>query len=126
MEAFSTELSTVITRFLKLKEWPPIRRIVVGGCLRSSQIGELVSGRSSVRLKGAGHDIELVAIQHHPDQAALVGAFFFSSRRRHTRCNCDWSSDVCSSDLCPVTVMPVSSTTVSSPPPSGTVTCWLR
>src|SRR3989338_9925934 len=24
---------------------------------------------------------------------------FFSSRRRHTRCNCDWSSDVCSSDL---------------------------
>src|SRR5689334_24083394 len=27
--------------------------------------------------------------------------FFFSSRRRHTRWNCDWSSDVCSSDLIP-------------------------
>src|SRR2546430_9743035 len=29
--------------------------------------------------------------------------FFFSSRRRHTRFDCDWSSDVCSSDLgsCP-------------------------
>src|SRR5689334_24135216 len=27
--------------------------------------------------------------------------FFFSSRRRHTRWNCDWSSDVCSSDLDP-------------------------
>src|SRR5689334_24346849 len=26
-------------------------------------------------------------------------SFFFSSRRRHTRLNCDWSSDVCSSDL---------------------------
>src|SRR5690242_21906320 len=26
--------------------------------------------------------------------------FFFSSRRRHTRLTCDWSSDVCSSDLC--------------------------
>src|SRR5688572_17695202 len=26
-------------------------------------------------------------------------AFFFSSRRRHTRFDCDWSSDVCSSDL---------------------------
>src|SRR5207245_7787310 len=26
-------------------------------------------------------------------------AFFFSSRRRHTRCYRDWSSDVCSSDL---------------------------
>src|SRR5256886_3367831 len=24
---------------------------------------------------------------------------FLSSRRRHTRCGCDWSSDVCSSDL---------------------------
>src|SRR5256886_2256277 len=27
--------------------------------------------------------------------------FFFSSRRRHTRFDCDWSSDVCSSDLDP-------------------------
>src|SRR5205809_5744990 len=25
--------------------------------------------------------------------------FFFSSRRRHTSCSRDWSSDVCSSDL---------------------------
>src|SRR5215813_2507923 len=36
--------------------------------------------------------------------------FFFSSRRRHTRCGRDWSSDVCSSDLhlvacCPPNVM---------------------
>src|SRR5260370_2894305 len=29
----------------------------------------------------------------------LVCPFFFSSRRRHTRFKCDWSSDVCSSDL---------------------------
>src|SRR2546430_5899354 len=28
-----------------------------------------------------------------------MGFFFFSSRRRHTRFDCDWSSDVCSSDL---------------------------
>src|ERR1035438_5500688 len=28
-----------------------------------------------------------------------IGEFFFSSRRRHTRCLNDWSSDVCSSDL---------------------------
>src|SRR5207245_4364543 len=28
--------------------------------------------------------------------------FFFSSRRRHTRCYRDWSSDVCSSDLAAV------------------------
>src|SRR5438034_5414603 len=29
----------------------------------------------------------------------LFAFFFFSSRRRHTRSLCDWSSDVCSSDL---------------------------
>src|SRR5256884_6680015 len=28
-----------------------------------------------------------------------IVVFFFSSRRRHTRCSRDWSSDVCSSDL---------------------------
>src|SRR5436190_18109946 len=33
--------------------------------------------------------------QHYKD------VFFFSSRRRHTRSLCDWSSDVCSSDLKP-------------------------
>src|SRR2546430_6962 len=30
---------------------------------------------------------------------SLYHVFFFSSRRRHTRFDCDWSSDVCSSDL---------------------------
>src|SRR5206468_6078171 len=29
----------------------------------------------------------------------FLAAFFFSSRRRHTRSDRDWSSDVCSSDL---------------------------
>src|SRR6267142_4506973 len=32
-------------------------------------------------------------------QLKLKLIFFFSSRRRHTRLTCDWSSDVCSSDL---------------------------
>src|SRR2546429_2709079 len=31
--------------------------------------------------------------------SAILFLFFFSSRRRHTRCSRDWSSDVCSSDL---------------------------
>src|SRR3989442_9417594 len=31
--------------------------------------------------------------------ACKLACFFFSSRRRHTRCGRDWSSDVCSSDL---------------------------
>src|SRR2546430_1980497 len=32
------------------------------------------------------------------DRSPRFGLFFFSSRRRHTRFDCDWSSDVCSSD----------------------------
>src|SRR2546430_203279 len=32
-------------------------------------------------------------------RSRLYSFFFFSSRRRHTRFDCDWSSDVCSSDL---------------------------
>src|SRR5947199_7813032 len=32
-------------------------------------------------------------------RSPLPSLFFFSSRRRHTRCLSDWSSDVCSSDL---------------------------
>src|SRR5687768_9871404 len=34
-----------------------------------------------------------------PGGGVLFCVFFFSSRRRHTRCSRDWSSDVCSSDL---------------------------
>src|SRR5256885_7467710 len=39
---------------------------------------------------------------HHPHRGGMPVArhvFFFSSRRRHTRLQGDWSSDVCSSDL---------------------------
>src|SRR2546430_10324145 len=34
-----------------------------------------------------------------PKASVVASSFFFSSRRRHTRFDCDWSSDVCSSDL---------------------------
>src|SRR5256885_7535495 len=43
--------------------------------------------------------------------------FFFSSRRRHTRLQGDWSSDVCSSDLVtrsPLTRSPVTRSVVRS------------
>src|SRR5689334_3378555 len=42
-------------------------------------------------------------------------AFFFSSRRRHTRWNCDWSSDVCSSDLEVETYMTQHGAKISGP-----------
>src|SRR5688572_24578560 len=34
-----------------------------------------------------------------PGNLGCARTVFFSSRRRHTRFDCDWSSDVCSSDL---------------------------
>src|SRR2546430_9612343 len=40
--------------------------------------------------------MEVKFILYH---AHVLFVFFFSSRRRHTRFDCDWSSDVCSSDL---------------------------
>ena len=48
-----------------------------------------------VRAQGrrAVNDVVLVSAREG------VFLFFFSSRRRHTRSLCDWSSDVCSSDL---------------------------
>src|SRR5882762_6718182 len=43
-----------------------------------------------------------------------VSIFFFSSRRRHTRFKCDWSSDVCSSDLKQRTILGLPAQTSSS------------
>src|SRR6266480_5398290 len=42
--------------------------------------------------------------------------FFFSSRRRHTRLTCDWSSDVCSSDLTPSQAATLAGQTELDPP----------
>src|SRR2546430_10044515 len=41
--------------------------------------------------------------------------FFFSSRRRHTRFDCDWSSDVCSSDLFGMSTLAVDSDELVAP-----------
>src|SRR5260221_9259950 len=43
----------------------------------------------------AHNAVQLALYEHNRD----ILDFFFSSRRRHTRSLCDWSSDVCSSDL---------------------------
>src|SRR2546430_12512877 len=50
-------------------------------------------------LKNAYKQIQSGAITS-PDVIRSIAAnfYFFSSRRRHTRFDCDWSSDVCSSD----------------------------
>src|SRR5205814_5211787 len=50
--------------------------------------------RSPVRRGGLAS-----TILHDFEHSYTVVSFFFSSRRRHTSCLSDWSSDVCSSDL---------------------------
>src|SRR5256885_12092780 len=46
------------------------------------------------------------SVDTHPElYVSDIGySFFFSSRRRHTRLQGDWSSDVCSSDLLALSV----------------------
>ena len=73
IEDFAQEFATVIRRILRLKEWKGTQRIVVGGGLRASRIGELAIGRTAALLKTASLDIELQPIRHHPDEAGLIG-----------------------------------------------------
>src|SRR5207245_6942795 len=51
---------------------------------------------------------------------------FFSSRKRHTRCYRDWSSDVCSSDLSwkfSLRLLPTASSCKTRPPPGLSLLC---
>jgi ROK family len=74
VEDFAQELATVARRFLRLKTWRGTQRIVVGGGLRDSRLGELAIGRASLLLKAEGTETSLQPVRHHPDQAGLIGA----------------------------------------------------
>jgi predicted NBD/HSP70 family sugar kinase len=73
IEDFAQELATVIRRFLRIKAWRDTQRIVMGGGLRASRIGELAVGRAGLLVKADGHKVDLVPIRYHPDEAGLVG-----------------------------------------------------
>ena len=73
IEEFAQEFATVIKRILRLREWHGTQRIVVGGGLRASRIGELAVGRTAGLLKTAEHEVELRLIRHDPDEAGLIG-----------------------------------------------------
>lgn len=74
VEEYALELATVVRRFLRLKDWQGTERIVVGGGLSASHIGELAMGRAAVLLAGEGATVELRTIVNHPDKAGLIGA----------------------------------------------------
>ncbi|WP_116811589.1 ROK family protein [Steroidobacter cummioxidans] len=73
IEEFAQEFAQVIRRFLKLKDWKHTEAIVIGGGLRTSRIGELAIGRTSVLLKAEGFDLDLKPIRNHADHAGLIG-----------------------------------------------------
>lgn len=74
VEGFAQSLAFVIRRFVRLKAWAEIERIVVGGGFRESRIGELAIARAAIILRTDGQDIDLVPVTHHPDEAGLVGS----------------------------------------------------
>lgn len=74
VEEFAHELATVVRRFLRLEGWRGTERIVVGGGLSSSHIGQLAMGRAQIILAGEGETVEIVPISNDPDEAGLIGA----------------------------------------------------
>ena len=74
VEEYAVELATVVRRFLRLKDWHATERIVIGGGLSASHIGELAMGRAAVLLAGERVTVELRPISNHPDKAGLIGA----------------------------------------------------
>jgi len=80
VEEFAKELAAVTKRFLNLKTWRDTERIVVGGGLRASRVGEVAIGRASVILKADKFNIELTPIRNHPDEAGLIGAVHLAPR----------------------------------------------
>jgi hypothetical protein len=73
IEEFAQEFAQVIRRLLKLKDWKGTEALVIGGGLRTSRIGELAIGRTSVLLKADGIDVDIKPIRSHSDHAGLIG-----------------------------------------------------
>lgn len=76
VEEFAQSLAEVIRRYLKQKLWRKVERIVVGGGLSDSRVGELAIGRAAILLRSAGIKIDVVPIGHHPDEAGLMGGAY--------------------------------------------------
>src|SRR5579871_3190293 len=74
IESFAQELALVTRRFLKLKGWKDVERLVMGGGFSGSRVGELAIGRASVILKADKIKLNITIIRHDPDEAGLIGA----------------------------------------------------
>src|SRR5258705_2823582 len=82
MKGFGLWLVGVVSR-VGVQKWGGVWRV-------------MKSGHTKNVLKLVGYNGRCVCASY---VCRVCMCFFFSSRRRHTRCLSDWSSDVCSSDL---------------------------
>jgi hypothetical protein len=74
IESFAQELALVTRRFLKLKAWKDVERLIIGGGFSGSRVGELAIGRASVILKAEKIKIDIDIIRNDPDEAGLLGS----------------------------------------------------
>lgn len=73
IEEFAQNLAAVSQRFLRQQSWKDVERIVVGGGLRRSRIGEIAILRAATLLRQADLNVEMWPLSHHPDEAGLLG-----------------------------------------------------
>lgn len=87
VEAFAQSLADVVRRYLKQRPWRKVERIVVGGGLSNSRVGELAIGRAAILLRDKSKGskrrrckVDLVPLTHHPDEAGLIGSAYLVPR----------------------------------------------
>jgi hypothetical protein len=73
IEEFAQSLAGVADRFLAQQSWKGVERIVVGGGLRRSRVGEIAILRAAILLRQVGHHIDVMPLGYHPDHAGLIG-----------------------------------------------------
>lgn len=78
IDEFAGRLVEVIERYREIPDWKNVERIVVGGGLRGSRLGELVIGRVQTLLYEKGIRIDVRPIRAEPDEAGLMGAAFLA------------------------------------------------
>jgi hypothetical protein len=74
IESFAQELALVTRRFLKLKGWKDVERLVIGGGFSGCRVGELAIGRASGILKAEKIKVDIAIIRNDPDEAGLLGS----------------------------------------------------
>lgn len=73
IDDYACGLSRVIKRYRRTRPWRKVGHIVVGGGFSGHRIGELAVARCEMLLADEGLDIRMSTINHHPDDAGLIG-----------------------------------------------------